>query len=93
MQVEVRMARYFFNIRSGGDYVADDDGEDCPSLQAAGTRALGGARVLLQELHDSRRAPQAIAFEITDQLGRLCLRIPFTLAQRSPANAGVGEVH
>jgi hypothetical protein len=37
MQGEVRMARYFFNIRSGGDYVVDDDGEDCPSLQAAGT--------------------------------------------------------
>ena len=32
------------------------------------------------------------AFEITDQLGRLCLRVPFTLAQRSQANAGVGEV-
>jgi len=64
------MARYFFNIRSGGDYVTDDDGEDCPSLQAAGARALGGARVLLQELHDSRRTPQATAFEITDQLGR-----------------------
>jgi hypothetical protein len=46
----------------------------------------------VQELHDSRRTPQVTAFEITDQLGRLCLRVPFTLAQRSPANAGVGEV-
>ena len=86
------MARYFFNIRSGSDYVADDHGEDCPSLHAAGTRALGGARALLQELHDSRRG-QVTAIEITDQRGRLCLRIPFTLAQRSPLTAGVGEVH
>jgi hypothetical protein len=85
------MARYFFNIRSGGDYVVDDDGDDCPSLQAAGTRAVDGARVLLQELHDSRRAPRVTAFEITDQRGRLCLRIPFTLAQRSPANADAGK--
>jgi len=48
------MMRYFFNIRSGGDYVVDDHGEDCPSLHVAGARALGGARELLNELHASR---------------------------------------
>ena len=29
------MQRFFFNIRSGDDYVLDDDGEDCPTLQVA----------------------------------------------------------
>jgi hypothetical protein len=37
------MQRFFFNIRSGDDYVADDDGEDCPTLQAAGTMANDGS--------------------------------------------------
>ena len=87
------MTRYFFNIRSGQTYLADEHGADCPTLQAAAARAVGGARELLKELHASRRAPEMTAFEITDQRGRLCLRIPFTLAQRSPLAAGVGEVH
>ena len=86
------MTRYFFNIRSGGDYVVDDHGEECPSLHAAEARALGGARELLQALHDSRRGPQVTAFEIMDERGGLCLRIPLTLAWRSPPKAGVGEV-
>jgi hypothetical protein len=82
------MTWYFFNIRSGSDYVADDHGEDCPSLQAAGARALGGARELLKELHASRRAPEMTPFEITDQRGRLCLRIPFALARGMQPPAG-----
>ncbi len=87
------MTRYFFNIRSGGDYLADDHGEDCRSLHAAGRRALGGARELLQALHGSRRAPQVTAFEITNERGRLCLRIPLSLPQGSPPKARMGEIH
>ena len=87
------MTRYFFNIRSGQTYLADDRGEDCPTLQAAGVRALGGARELLKELPAPRRAPETTAFEITDQRGRLCLRIPFTLAGRTQPHAGTGTAH
>ena len=87
------MTRYFFNIRSGRDYVVDDHGEDCPTLQAAGVRAAGGARELLNELHASRRAPEMTVFEITDQRGRLRLRIPFALAQRVQSHARMGEAH
>ncbi len=87
------MARYFFNIRSGRDYVVDDHGEDCPTLQAAGVRAVSGARELLNELHASRRAPEMTAFEITDQRGRLRLRVPFALARAMQPYAGMGEAH
>jgi len=87
------MTRYFFNIRSGQTYLADELGEDCPTLQAAGVRALGGARELPNELHASRRAPDMTAFEITDQRGRLRLRIPFALAQGVQLHARMGEAH
>jgi hypothetical protein len=87
------MTRYFFNIRSGRDYVVDDHGEDCPTLQAAGVRAVGGALELLNELHASRRAPEMTAFEITDQRGRLRLRIPFAPAQGVQPHARMGEAH
>ena len=87
------MTRYFFNIRSGRDYVVDDHGEDCPTLQAAGVRAVGGARELLNELPASRQALEMTAFEITDQRGRLCLRVPFALARAMQPYAGMGEAH
>ncbi len=87
------MTRYFFNIRSGQTYLADEHGEDCPTLQAAGVRAVGGARELLNELHASRQAPEMTAFEITDQRGRLCLRVPFALARAMQPYAGMGEAH
>ena len=76
------MPRYFFNIRSGGDYVADDEGNDCPTLQAAGNRAVNGARELMADLDALRRMPEVTSFEITDESGRVALRIPFTVALR-----------
>ena len=87
------MTRYFFNIRSGQTYLADEHGEDCPTLQAAGARAVSGTRELLNELHASRRAPEMTAFEITDQRGRLRLRVPFALARAMQPYAGMGEAH
>jgi hypothetical protein len=74
------MERFFFNIRSGDDYVVDGDGDDCPSLEAAGKMALEGAKELLTELKHVNRPPESTFFEITDGSGRLRLRVPFTLA-------------
>ena len=76
------MPRYFFNIRSGADYLADDEGDECPTLQAAGTRAVVGAQELLTELNSAQRRPEETSFEITDEHGRLKLRVPFSLALR-----------
>ena len=45
--LEQTMPRYFFNIRSGTEYLADEDGDECPSLQAAGKRAVVGAKELI----------------------------------------------
>jgi hypothetical protein len=91
--MEQGMTRYFFNIRSGSDYVEDNHGEEGSSLHAAGTHAIESARELPPELHDSQRAGRVTAFEITDERGRLCLRILFTIAQTISPNAGVGQVH
>ena len=76
------MPRYFFNIRSGSEYVGDDEGDECPTLQAAGTRAVVGARELLTELNSAQRRPEDTSFEITDDRGHLKLRIPFSVAVR-----------
>jgi hypothetical protein len=88
---ELTMQRFFFNIRSGDDYVLDDDGEDCPTLQVAGTMALEGAKELLTELEHVNRYPESTSFEITDGNGRLMLRIPFTLAMHPGMNAADGN--
>jgi hypothetical protein len=74
------MPRFYFNIRAHDTYVADDDGEDCPTLQVAGNKALAGAAMLLNELRPSPQLINETAFEITDETGNLKLRIPFTLA-------------
>ena len=87
------MKRYYFNIRAGDEYLADEHGENCPSVHAAGAKALAGAQELLKELQAFRRAPHRTAFEITDQRGRLCLRIPFTLAQTMPPPTAGGCMH
>jgi hypothetical protein len=78
------MPRYFFNIRSGDDYLADDEGDECPTLQAAGTRAVVGAKELIVDLRSAQRRPEDTSFEITDERGRLALRIPFSMALRLP---------
>src|SRR5215203_4052915 len=42
--LEQTMPRYFFNIRSGAEYLANEEGDECPTLSAAGSRAVvGGA--------------------------------------------------
>ncbi len=81
------MTRYFFNLRSGHDYLADDEGAECPTLQVAGVRAAAGARALLNEVRALQRSPQTTAFEITDAQGRMRLRVPFTVAQRGQTSA------
>jgi hypothetical protein len=74
------MPRFHFNLRAHETYLLDEEGEDCPTLQAAGNRALAGATELLHELRPSRQLINEAAFEITDESGELKLRIPFTLA-------------
>jgi hypothetical protein len=74
------MERFFFNLRSGDEYVVDEEGDECPDLQAAGNVALGGARELLSDLTHLNRHPDNTVFEITDGNGRLRLRVPFKLA-------------
>src|SRR5829696_4985668 len=80
--LEQTMPRYFFNIRSGTEYLTDEDADECPSLQAAGKRA--GAKELIAELRSIQRRPEETSFEITDERGRLALRIPFSVALRVP---------
>ena len=84
------MHRYFFNLRAGSTYLRDDQGQICSSLLAAAAAARAGAWELLKELVVLRQAPALAAFEVTDQRGRLRVRIPFTAAQE---RGSVGGLH
>ena len=50
----------FFNIRSGTDYLADEEVDECPTLQAAGSRAAVGAKELIAELRSVQRRPVSL---------------------------------
>ena len=54
------MPRYFFNIRSGTGYRADEEGDECPTLSAAGSRAVVGAKELIAELRSVQRRPVSL---------------------------------
>src|SRR5215203_7475431 len=91
--LEQTMPRYFFNIRSGTEYLADEDGDECPSLQAAGKRAVVGAKELIAELRSIQRRPEETSFEITDERGRLALRIPFSVVAVSSKKTDLLNTH
>ena len=43
------MARYYLNIRNGGGYVEDMEGQELPDLAAARLQAIEGVRSVLSE--------------------------------------------
>ena len=90
------MPRYFFN-RSGTDYLADQEGDECPTLQAAGSRAVVGAKELIAELRSVQRRPVSLMRPGADSSRRSsfvshnshCRRRPFLPDVNRPAVAGV----
>lgn len=71
------MARYFFHIRSPDAFIADDEGGDFKTLQAARDYAVRAARDIMRDALRKGVLPLSFAFEIADAFGSLSLAVPF----------------
>ena len=72
------MARYFFNIRIGTDYVVDPEGTDLAGVDAARAEAIKDARHLMSKSILGGVDVSGRVFEICDEAGRVVLEVPFT---------------
>lgn len=71
------MARYFFHIRDGADYVEDREGADLADLDAARFEAVESAREIVAGCIRSGRILGGKQFEITNISGTLLAVVPF----------------
>jgi hypothetical protein len=72
------MARYYLNLRNGGGYVEDLEGQELPDLAAARLHAIDGIRSVLSE--EARRGEIDLrgSIEIADAHGNILLVLPFS---------------
>ncbi len=74
------MAIYQFHIRDQHGLILDEDGMELPNVLAALREAMRSA----DEFLNDASAPTDMAFEITDEAGRLVLTLPIrTYAARA----------
>jgi len=74
------MARYYLNIRNGGGYVEDAEGQELPDLAAARLQAIEGVRSVLSEEARQGEIDLSGSIEIADQAGNILLVLPFSEA-------------
>ncbi|MDB5651731.1 MAG: hypothetical protein JWL62_3251 [Hyphomicrobiales bacterium] len=72
------MACYHFNQRRGSLLIKDDEGTELPGLEAARAEAIAAAREAMQETIKQGFLPLSWSFEISDDRGRVILRVPFS---------------
>jgi hypothetical protein len=81
------MPLYFFNIRDGRGYVADDEGIDLADLAAARSEARAGAVDMIVEwLRNEHGMRAETVFEVTDHTGSIVetLRFQDILSDAAP---------
>jgi hypothetical protein len=71
------MPRFFFHIRNGNDYVADEEGTEVANLAAAEEEASEAAREILAERLLNGEVLDGQTFEIVDEDGRILKTVPF----------------
>jgi len=72
------MARYFFHIRNGGDFVEDREGTEMPGLEHARLEAMQSAREIVAELIKSDRTVGLRQIEIADVFGLVLAVVPYS---------------
>ncbi len=76
------MERYFFQLNECGKSLADSEGCECASLEAARTRALAAAReVMCAELSEGRLC-LSCDISVSDEIGHVVYVLPFRDAVR-----------
>jgi hypothetical protein len=74
------MPRYFFNVRNGIGFVADDEGMELSGLEAARAVALKGARsIIVDEVLEGRLDLDG-AIEVVDEAGNRLLTMTYRQA-------------
>jgi hypothetical protein len=73
------MPRYYFHVRSGSDLTRDQEGSDLPDIQAARKQAVEMACRAWSE-RPPATADNDETFEITDEAGKVVLKVPFSEA-------------
>jgi hypothetical protein len=76
------MARFFFHIRNGADFVEDPDGGDFPDLEAARAESLLSARELLAEWILAGALIHHPQFELSNAAGHVLAVVPVRDALR-----------
>jgi hypothetical protein len=71
---------FYCHLRSTGAYLPDQEGFDCPDLQAATSRARAAARELAGSLRYSRLDLITWAFEVESRDNRASVVIPFRVS-------------
>ena len=66
------MARYFFTVADHTERFVDEEGEECPSLEAAQARAVTIARELAEDADQYRD----YTVVVTDEAGKEVARVP-----------------
>jgi hypothetical protein len=77
------MARYFFNVVTTTEIIADYEGTELPSLYVAKAEAIKDARSLMSAAISDGRDISTRRIEIMNDLGVLLLVIPFAEAYTS----------
>jgi hypothetical protein len=72
------MARFYLNIRNGGGYVEDVEGQELPDLAAARLQAIEGVRSVLSEEARQGEIDLSGSIEIADHAGNILLVLPFS---------------
>ncbi len=71
------MARYFFHLYECGTLVADEEGRECPDLNAARSQALTEAREIMSAEVKGGRLCVGCRVDVVDESGMLLLSLPF----------------
>jgi len=79
-QEEERMPRFYMNVRSVAEFLGDYEGQEFPSLGAAGAAALKTAyQIMAIDMRDGNFMTSSDV-EVTDETGVVLLRFPFSKA-------------
>ena len=71
------MARFFLNVREGGELIYDTEGGEYPSVAEATAEAILSAREIMANNIRTGRKPSDSRFEIGNDLGQIVLVMPF----------------
>jgi hypothetical protein len=71
------MARFFLNVREGGELIYDPEGGEYLSIAEATAEAVLSAREIMANSILAGRNPSGGRFEIGDDSGQIVLIMPF----------------